>query len=178
VYAAFDFIKGRIHLSIYLSEADAQEILVKLRRGLQAAVLPALTGLIESRLHAIFSGAAHGHVRLLHAALPPEVSRGHAFRRLPQAAQQVWARRLSEWVAERMAHFLVHRQNEFSHAIEDPADGVTISAVLQSPPGLATLGNVLAGKPATFDARALLMQKPHLTIRVTSGFHRHYDAQS
>jgi hypothetical protein len=166
--------RSRITIGFYLSEAEAQRIVVAIRQGNGgAALLQALTAAYREMDK---STSPHGHIRIVRedgqnfeelAVLPGRLTG----RMLPPAFTAFLRRRLRAWVLPALANWARTNAETFARAAGHPDPGVTIRVRLTSVPGLNLLGQAMKTLPGAGVARALsaLRGTPSISISVTPG---------
>jgi hypothetical protein len=169
----FDFPRDQIKIYLFLSEAVAQSIAVKLRQKVSIGmVMPHLSAIYEPRLKKILTGKHHSHMKTIHGKVPPKGSRGRILSRLPQAVREWVIKNLIEWLGKNLTTYLQQKSPDFITATENPADGVTLKIVFTNPPGLAHLRKILRGESVNIQEIQAKGGMPDANIQVTPGFHR------
>ena len=166
--------QSRITVGFYLSEAEAQRIVVAIRQGNGGAAL--LQALTAAYLAMDKSTSPHGHIRILREdgedfeelAAPLGKSAG---RLLPPSFTAVLRRRLRAWVLPALATWARSNAEAFARAAGHPDPGITIRVRLTSVPGLHVLGQAIRGLPGVGMAGALsnLRGSPSISISVMPG---------
>ena len=148
VTLAFDFIRGRLSVDVFLSEARAQKTAAALRSGVAPVTLTtSLRSLVAAEITSAVTGGADHRVRILHPAIPPESADGRALDWLPGCVLSRFARALCNWVGAAIAKGVVSEAGDFVEASEDNADGVTLRLSFTHAPGLSKMRDALAGQP-------------------------------
>jgi hypothetical protein len=130
VNVRFNFPRDQIQVNVFLSEAVAQAIAVKLRqRASIGTVMPHLSAVFEPRLKKILTGKHHSHLKTIHGTVSPKGSRGRMLRRLPQMVREKLSRMLIEWLRQSLSSYLQQKPQDFIAATENPADGVTMKII-------------------------------------------------
>ena len=172
VYLTLNFPADQIRASIYLSEAQAQAIAMKLRQGAPMGMIVAsLKYIFEYKLKTALSGKMCGHVKIIHGAVTPEQSRGSALKLLPTIARENLIQKLREWLEIYLSKYLQERRQDFVAATENLADGVTLIATLNNPPGFATLRKALRGEPVSLYNMGFSAGMPDIQIQMMPGYH-------
>lgn len=158
--------RGRVTVSFYLSEAEAQAVAAAIRQGRGAhALLQALTNAWrELDKPAAGDGAAPPMQREDEdfAAFPGAVSR-----LVKPALASMLRRQLGGWLMPALAEWAKANAEAFARAAAHPEPGVTVRVTLTSVPGLAaccaSCGTPAAGKAGGARAR------PPVTVTVQPG---------
>jgi hypothetical protein len=166
--------QSRITVGFYLSEAEAQRIIVAIRQGSGgAALLQALTAAYRAMDK---SRSPHGHMRILRedgedfeeVAAPLGKLVGGL---LPPSVTALLRRRLRAWALPALANWVKTNLEAFARAAGHPDPGVTIRVRLTGVPGLNLLGPAMKALPGGGAAGALsaLRGTPSISISVTPG---------
>jgi len=173
VNIVIDFPANQLRTFVFLSEADAQSIAVRLRRRAPIGmVIAQLHSILSSKLKVVLSGKFAGHVKIIHGAVTPEYARGPALKLLPQAVTERFTQQVTDWLGVFFSNYLKQHPQNFITAAEDFADGVTLTARLNDPPGLSTLGRALRGEPISLYSFNFSDGMPEANIHVSAGFSR------
>ncbi|MEQ9482269.1 hypothetical protein [Coleofasciculus sp. F4-SAH-05] len=173
VSVTFDFPADQLRSSIFLSEADAQSIAVRLRQRVPMGMVVALLhSVLEPKLKTALSGQFAGHVKIIHGAVTPEYARGPALRLLPQVVTERLTQQVMDWLGLFLSNHLKQHSQDFLAATEDFADGVTLRVRLNHPPGLSTLGRAFRGEPVSLYSFNFSDGMPDANIQVSAGFYR------
>ena len=173
VSVTFDFPSDQLRTSIFLSEADAQAIAVRLRQRTPIGMVVALLhSVLEPKVKVALSGQFAGHIKIIHGAVTPEYARGPALKLLPQFVTERLTQQLIDWLGISLSNYLKQRSQDFIAATEDFADGVTLIARLNNPPGLSTLGRAFRGEPVSLYSFNFSDGTPDATVQVSAGFYR------
>ncbi len=169
----FDFPHDQIKIHLFLSEAVAQAIAVKLRQKASiGTVMPHLSAVYEPRLKKIMTGKHHSHLKTIHGKVPPKGSRGRILSRLPQAVREWFIKHLIEWLGKNLTTYLQQKSPDFITATENPADGVTLKIVFTNPPGFAHLRKILRGESVNIQEMQAKGGMPDANVQVVPGFNR------
>jgi hypothetical protein len=169
----FDFPHDQIKIHLFLSEAVAQSISVKLRQKASiGSVMPHLIAIYEPRLKKIMTGKHHSHMKTIHGKVPPKGSRGRILSRLPQAVREWFIKHLIEWLGKNLTTYLQQKSPDFITATENPADGVTLKIVFTNPPGFAHLRKILRGESVSIQEMQAKGGMPDANVQVIPGFNR------
>ncbi|MBW4615454.1 MAG: hypothetical protein KME21_19685 [Desmonostoc vinosum HA7617-LM4] len=173
VSVTFDFPSDQLRIFVFLSEADAQSIAMRLRQGTPIGMVVALLhSILQPKLKMALSGEFAGHVKIIHGAVTPELARGPALRLLPQFVTERLTQQVIDWLGTFLSDHLKQRPQDFIAATEDFADGVTLIARLNHPPGLSTLGRAFRGEPVSLYSFSFADGMPDANIQVFAGFYR------
>ena len=159
---AFHRRRGRLSVSLYFSEAEAQRIAQAIRDGRGHA--PLLQGLIDAWRRA--DGSAPRAPLQQEDGEDSEEGEGFApgRARLSRAIRRALLGRLRRWAAPALANWAKHNAEAFARAAADPASGVTVKLRLGPVAGLD--GNAMpAGRSAAGPA-------PSVAIGIVPGFSR------
>lgn len=171
VQMTLDFPRDQLRVFMFLSEADAQAIAVKLRQQAPiGAVMTALQPLFKGGLKAALSEGLSRRVKILHEAVTPEQSRGPALRRLPPIAHKVMVENLLEWLGRSLGEYFQQRARDFVVATEDQTDGVTVIATFSNPPGFSDIRKILRGESVSLDGLRVRDGTPAVDIQVVAGY--------
>jgi hypothetical protein len=173
LHIRFDFPRDQIKVNLFLSEAVAQAIAVKLRQKASiGTVMPHLSAIYEPRLKKIMTGKHHSHMKTIHGKVPPKGSRGRILSRLPQAVREWFIKNMIEWLGKNLTTYLQQKSPDFITATENPADGVTLKIVFTNPPGLSHLRKILRGESVNIQEMQAKGGMPDANIQVIPGFNR------
>lgn len=172
VYLTLNFPADQIRALIYLSEAQAQAMAMKLRQGApMGMVMASLKYILEDKLPTALSGNICGHVKIIHGAVTPKQSRGAVLKLLPQIVRENLIQKLREWLGLYLSKHLQERGQEFIKATENLADGVTLGVTFKNPPGLAILRKALRGEPVSLYSMGFSEGMPDVQIRSFAGYY-------
>jgi hypothetical protein len=173
VNVQFDFPGDRIKVNLFLSEAVAQAIAVKLRqRASIGTVMPHLSTIFEPRVKKILTGKHHSHLKTIHGTVSPKGSRGRILRRLPQMVREKLSKMLIEWLGQSLSSYLQQKPQDFIAATENPADGVTMKIIFTNPPGFSHLRKILRGESVNIQEMQAKGGMPDVNIQIAPGFSR------
>lgn len=170
----FDCVKDQIRACVFLSEAKAQKLAMRLRQAANAGVLTAgFARALHARLHRIFFGDAHRRLHIVSPGLPPAAHTGNAsaMQNLPQAQAQRYAAALQNWLVQGFAQFIRQQAQQLVAATEHAADGVTLNFTIAQPPALKALCDAMAGRGAMPALAQALQQAPAVQVVATPGRH-------
>jgi hypothetical protein len=171
VHLTLDFPGDQLRVFMFLSEAEAQAIAVKLRQQAPiGVVMTALRSLLKGGLKAAFSEGMYRHVNILHEAVAPEQLRGPALNRLPPIAQKMLGESLMDWLGRSLREYFQQRARDFIAATEDLTDGVTVIATFSNPPGFSTVRKMLRGESVALDGLWGHDGTPAVDIKVVPGY--------
>jgi hypothetical protein len=166
-----DFPRGQMRIFLFLSEAKAQEVAVKVRQGAPIGVMMALLRpMLESGLSAAISGGMHRRVKVIHSAVVAGDAQRQALKWLPQIVREQLEAKLAGWVGRGLSEELPRRAQELVAATESDADGVTLAVTLTNPPGLPKVGRVLGGEPVVLRSQWFSDEMPDADLRITPGY--------
>jgi hypothetical protein len=163
--------QGRIVVTLYFSETDAQRIAAGVRAGrAEAVLLPALTGVFDGATRAF--GTATGRMRVVTAG--ESGGAGNPLARLAPVVVQALRRALRSWALPILADWTRARAAEFVQAAANPASGVTVTLTLAGVPGMNVVREALNGKldPAALQSLgsgAAFRGTPSGSVSVTAG---------
>ena len=174
IYLTLNFPADRIRALIYLSEAEAQAMAMKLRQGAPVGmVMASLKSILDYKLKTALSGGTYGHIKIVHGAVTPEQSRGSVLKLLPQIVRENLTQKLMEWLGLYLSKHLQERARDFITATENLADGVTLVVTLNNPPGFALLRKALRGEPVSLYSMGFSEGSPNvLDIKIIPGYYR------
>jgi hypothetical protein len=173
LHIRLDFPHDQIKVNLFLSEAVAQAIAVKLRQKASiGTVMPHLSAVYEPRVKKILTGKHHSHLKTIHGKVPPKGSRGRALSRLPQAVRELLGKNLIEWLGKNLTTYLQQKSADFIAATENPADGVTLKIAFTNPPGFAHLRKIWRGESVNIQEMQAKGGVPDANIQVIPGFSR------
>ena len=172
VYLTLNFPADQIRALIYLSEAQAQAIAMKLRQGApMGMIMASLKYIFEYKLKTALSGNMCGHVKIIHGAVTPEQSRGSALKLLPTIVRENLIQKLREWLEVYLSQYLQQRSQEFIAATENLADGITLGVTLNNPPGFPILRKALRGEPVSLYSMGFSEGMPDIQIQIIPGYY-------
>jgi hypothetical protein len=170
VQVTLDFPRDELRVFMFLSEADAQAIAVKLRQQAPSgAVIMALRPLLKAELKAAFSERSRP-VKILHEAVTPEQSRGPALKRLPPIAQRVMGENLLKWLGRSLGEYFQQRAQDFLMAAQDLNYGVTVMAKFTNLPGFSDIRKILRGEAVSLGGLWVHDGTPAVDIQVVAGY--------
>lgn len=175
---AFDLRTNEARITIFVSEAEAQRIALRLRRGEPlGASLAALRRIFVPALRAMVRGRKRSP-RVAGAAPESEEFVGRLLPRpgLPRAA----AAGLALWTGSALGAELAKAPKRFVEATENESDGLTIVVRMTNHPLLPMVARLLGGKPgaATRTTRSVIQLQralaamPTLQIDIHPGYRR------
>lgn len=167
----FDFPSNQLRTAIFLSEADAQIIAMRLRqKSPLGTIVTFLHSVLEPKLKTVLSGKYSGHVKIISGALPPEYARGPALRLLPQIVIERLTQQINEWLGLFLSSYFKQSSQNFIAASESFADGVTLNVKLNHPPGLLELGRAFRGEPVSLYGFNFSVGMPDAVVNAMAGF--------
>jgi hypothetical protein len=168
-----DTLHSQIRVSTFVGEAQAQELAAKLRKHASIGiVLTDLKSIYEPGVRAALTGGMHRRTVVLHGALTPEQSHGHALKWLPQLIQEKLEARVIEWLGQSLAKHLQQRAQELVTATEAAVEGVTLKVILNNPPGLPKIRRVLGGEPVVLRSKWFTDEMPDANVQILPGYQR------
>ena len=164
-----DFPQDRIRIALFLGEARAQRIAVRLRRKAHVGTIVASLNKVLQRgvRGALHSGL--GRLKLIHPAVVPGRTAA-VLRRLPAQVPQALAGQLQAWTLKALSAYFREQAPQFIKATEDAADGVTLTIAIASPPGFGSLRQALRGKMPSFSSLRFDGAAPKVSIKTTAGY--------
>ena len=143
-----DFIRGELSINLYLSERIAQTTAIALKAThSQTKALTEVVTTLTDNLPRNFSAHGKSAVNLVHANILPGCFSGHALRRIPLYLAELFFSRVKGWAMGVLSKHLFAQAENFVTATENTLDGVTLTIVMRSVPGLAEMGKILANTP-------------------------------
>lgn len=174
VNVALDFPADEYRVSVFLGEADAQEVAAKLRRRELPTALTVAKRVYAAGVGTALGGDIERHVKIKHEAVDHEESLGGALKKVAQAVLEALSGKVVEWVGKATADYLEAQGAEFVSATEDPAEGVTVVVTIKSPPGSPLIRKLLKGEPVSpadlANPAALFAGAPQLGVKTSPGF--------
>lgn len=177
VNLTLDFPADEFRVSVYLSEADAQELATRLRRKEISAASMLAKKAYGAALRTAMEGDLPGHVRIRHETTTPEqfaAAAGRLITHVGKGALQALGAKLVDWVGRAIATYLQEKATEAIAATEDPADGVTIVVTVANVPGAGVVRRLLSGEGLGTplpNPLSLFEGAPRLSVRTLPGFH-------
>ncbi len=166
-----DFPRHQIRFCLFLSESDAQNISMKLRQKLPVgSVMTLLRSMLNSSLPSVLSANATGQIKIIHEAIPPQLSR-RALSELAQPVKSKLMMRLQDWLGKGLSNFFREQPQGFIHATEKPADGVTLNIILDNPPDFTLLQKSLKGRSVSQKDLDFLGDVSATQIKAISGYY-------
>jgi hypothetical protein len=163
----FDCTQDQIRACIFLSEAKAQKLAMRLRQSTNAGVLSAgFARALQGRLKHILSGPPGRGLRVVNAGASPTANA--SLQNLPQAQAARYAAALQNWLVQGFASFIQAQSAAFIAATENAADGVTLRFSIAHPPALKAVCDAMAGRGAA-PAQLALDPAPAVTVDVAPG---------
>jgi len=165
-----NFPSRQIRVCIYVSEVKAQAIAVKLRQKAPIGnVLTILRGFVDRGLVIALGRGGHGRLKIIHETVSPEQALGGAIRRIPPLLLNRVRGHLREWLLKGLLEFLKSKATQFIAAADAPADGVTLIATIDNPPGWDLLRQALRGRVASLAGLKMSGGPPVVKIDVVAG---------
>jgi hypothetical protein len=163
----FDCTRDQIRAGIFLSEAKAQKLAMRLRQSTNAGVLSAGFGrALQGRLRHLLSGPPGRGLRVVNAGTSPAAK--PSLQNLPQAQARRYAGALQNWLVQGFASFIQSQSAAFIAATENAADGVTLRFAIAHPPSLKAVCDAMGGRGAA-PAELALDPPPAVTVTVAPG---------
>ncbi len=173
VNVTIDFPANTIRIFIFISEAKAQEVAIRLRQQTPiGTVMTMLKSVYEANIKAALSGKMYRRVRVAHSAIAPEKSDGQALMWLPQVIIEKLEEKLLEWLGRGLSERVQQMARGFVAATEADADGVTIAVAIDNPSGLPKIRRVLAGEPVVLRSKWFSEDNPDAKIQIAPGYQR------
>ena len=169
VKMALDGTRDEIRVCIFLSEAKAQRLVLRLRRQSHpGSVAAAFQKYLAPRLALVLRGERPGRVRIIHSGM----TSGAALRRLPNDVAATLVARMSETLVTAFADFAKTQSQRIVAASEDTADGITLRFTIARPAGLQQLFKALQpnGNAGGVADAILRGTKPDVRIEVEPGY--------
>lgn len=163
-----DFPRDQIRVSIFLSEAEAQNIAMKLRQ--QMPVGPALRSVFVPGLKTAFSEGMYHQVKIIHKIMAIEQSPATALKWLPSIVKETLEKKLAEWVGYNLNQHLQQRAQDLIVATEDLATGLTIVVRFNNPPGFANIRRILADEPVSLRGMRFPEGMPEAQVQIIPGY--------
>jgi hypothetical protein len=168
-----DSAKNEIRVCVFLSEARAQRVAVRLRRQTHpGAVAASLQRYVMKRLLPILRGERPRRIHIVQPGLPASEALGAALKRLPPDVVSALAERIRECVVTSMADFVKTQSRTIVQASEAPADGITLQFHIVKPPALKELTGALLPTGATAGLADAIRRgpKPEVRLVVHAGY--------
>jgi hypothetical protein len=163
----FDCTRDQIRAGVFLSEAKAQKLAMRLRQSTNAGVLSAGFGrALQGRLRHLLSGPPGRGLRVVNAGTSPAAKA--SLQNLPQAQARRYAGALQNWLVQGFASFIQSQSAAFIAATENAADGVTLRFAIAHPPSLKAVCDAMGGRGAA-PAELALEPPPAVTVSVAPG---------
>jgi hypothetical protein len=170
-HLTLDFPRDQLQVSIFLSEAMAQGIAMKLRqRAPLGPILTSLRSVFAAGLETAFAEGAHHQVKIVHGAMAIEQSPATALKWLPPLVQEMLVDKLILWLGYHLSQYLQQRPHDFITATENLATGLTIIITFNNPPGLADIRRILAGQPVVVRGLKFPEGMPEAHVRIIPGY--------
>jgi hypothetical protein len=165
-----DLTKDEIRLRIYLAEARAQKLLVKLRQKEHVGVvLTSMRRMLEKKLERALTPHHHGGVKVIHPSVPPQQANGAILQKFPATLIAALRSHLLHWTLKGLKGLFENQAPQVLAAIETPHDGVMFTLTFHAPPGLAALRDALSGRPVPAGDAAFQGAAPTADVKVTPG---------
>jgi len=170
-HLVFDFIKNRIQVNIFISEADAQQIAIKLNKKLPiGSVLAALNARYAVGVKNAFSKGMVHQVKVIHGSMSKIGSSWNAFKWIPLTIQEQLKERLLEWLGMSLYRNFKQTSAEFTSSVQNQELGVTIKVNFNNVTGLISLGKILAGESVALHDIEFSENSPDSEVRLAPGF--------
>jgi hypothetical protein len=164
----FDCVSNQIRACVFLSEAKAQKLAMRLRQATNAGVLTSAFGRsLQARLQPIFFGEARRRLQVVSAGVSPTTAA--SMQNLPQAQAQRYVAALQIWLVQGFAQFIRSQAQQVIAATEHAADGVTLSFTVAQPPALKAVCDAMAGRGAVPGLAQALQQVPLVQVQAIEG---------
>ena len=166
-----DFPRDQLRVYLFLGEADAQGIAVKLRRQLPlGTVISQLQASAEAGLKSALTDGMYHQVNIVHSRAAFSQSPADALKWIPPFITEQLTRRLVQWTRQSLFEHLKQDARGFIAAAQDPADGLTVALQFRNPPGFPLLRRFLAGEAVALPEVRFHEQAPETHIRVVPGY--------
>jgi hypothetical protein len=169
VHLTLDLLRNEARAALFIDEATAQELSLKLRRRLPAGYFVRhLSALLEGGL----SPLDRAKVAVIDDAVTPAAAGAKLLDALPQRMHRSLAEHLVDWAGSALADNRQAYVAAFLSATEDPAPGVQVLCTFRNAQGLATVRRALSGGPVSLAEDWFGGAKPDVEVRFQSGpFH-------
>lgn len=170
-HLTMDFPRDQLRVHLFLGEADAQGIAVKLRRQLPlGTVISQLQASAETGLKSALTGGMYHQLNIVHSRAAFSHSPAEALKWIPPILTEQLTRRLVQWIRQGLFEYLKQDAQNFIAASQDPADGLTVALQFRNPPGLPLLRRFLAGEAVALPEIQFHDRAPETHIRVVPGY--------
>ena len=170
VHYTLDFVRSQIRAQVFLSEEEAQNCAVKIRRQVPAGVIAAdIKKVYDCGLRSSSVAGLFHRAKIVHGSLMVPGDSRLALQWLPSAIQRRLEEQISSWLDRAIYQQIQQNPSGFVKATEDDALGLTIAVQFNNPPGFTMLGKFLAG--ACISLRDLQMNgsTPEATVQYVPG---------
>ncbi len=174
-HVSFDFVSDQVKYSVYLSEAQAQEIALQLRRHTpgSAPAFQIVQHVVHDGLRAARERRSIHQVDVIHPRLDPRNAVDVFFQILPAVAVESQFQQLADRASEAIGFELARHPQRFIAATEDPSAGLTLTVNVRRPAGMSALRRFLNGEPVAWtELRARADESPETDVRVEAGYRR------
>ena len=160
-------LRNEALVSLFIDEATAQELALKLRRRLPAGYF---VRQLSSLLEAGVASLKKTRLAVIDDAVTPTAAAEALLEVLPRKTQRALSERLVDWVGQALA------ENRQAHvaaclaATENPASGVSVRCVFRHVPGLATVRKAMAGGSVSLADDWFNVGKPEVEVRLHAGW--------
>lgn len=172
VRMTLDAVRDEARICVFLSEAKAQKLAVKLRQQTHLGSLAtAFDQWVTPRLTHLLSGHARHRLRIVDAAAAPGLPAAARVRRLAPNVAQAFGERVRGWLLQGFAQALKTQAQQIIAATENASDGITLRFVITQPPGLKALTAAAAGATSTPGPSSANAAPAGIRVEVASGHH-------
>jgi hypothetical protein len=155
VRLVLDAVRDEARVCVFLSEAKAQRLAVRLRQqGHAGAIAASFDRWIAPRLVHLLTGHARHRLRIVHAGTQPGQTPAMQAQRLAPSMARPFAEQLRGWLVQGFTDAMKTQLPQIIAAIEHPSQGVTLRFVIDKPAGLKALADGAVGAAATASAAA------------------------
>jgi hypothetical protein len=170
-HLTLDFPGDRVRVFIFLGEAEAQEIAMKLRQQMPAGlVIPLLRSVVAAGLRTAFNEGIYHQVNIVYGGADITKSPAETLKWIPPIVLENLVKKLIEWIERSLHQHLGQQAQGFIAATQDPALGLTIALRYDNPPGLSLLRRFLAGEAVALRDMRFDDSIPQAHIRVVPGY--------
>ena len=167
VHLTLDLLRNEALVSLFIDEATAQELALKLRRRLPAGYF---VRQLSSLLEAGVASLKKTRLAVIDDAVTPTAAAEALLEVLPRKTQRALSERLVDWVGQALAENRQAHVAAFLAATENPASGVSVRCVFRHAPGLATVRKAMAGGSVSLADDWFNVGKPEVEVRLHAGW--------
>lgn len=166
-----NFIKNVIHLSLFISETDAQTIASEIRQHRKENASILINKFFVSSLKTVFSKHTTQNLSVVHPKVMPGKTSGESFKLVPRTVQEDLRENLNRWISLPLSEYILNDATQFVEAVDHSLDGVSIDIIMQAPDGFKILKNLIGYNKAQLSQSMFSEKKLEMLIVCNPGYY-------